>query len=194
MVRAFREFIRAMLTSQGRFRLLFAMFRFCPGEYGKIIRGKLLGRQLGAVGENLQVLEGVFVRNPQNIRCGDNVGIGDFVFLQAGGGLDIGHNVMFGPGAKVWTQNHRFDDPASPVAAQGYDYQKVTIGDDAWIGANAFIMPGAHLPRGCVVSAGAVVAGRTYKEFSILAGNPARVIGFRNADQAVTSQTGEAAS
>jgi acetyltransferase-like isoleucine patch superfamily enzyme len=180
MFRALWKFLCALTTSQGRFRLFWAMFRYCPGEYGMIVRVKLLSKQLGAVGSNLHVLEGVFIRNPQNIRLGNDVGIGDHVYLQAGGEIEIGNDVLLGPGAKIWTQNHRFDAPDTPFRLQGYDYRKVEIGDDVWIGANAFIMPGAHLPKGCIVSAGAVVAGRAYGEYSILAGNPARVIGFRN--------------
>jgi acetyltransferase-like isoleucine patch superfamily enzyme len=180
MFRALSAFLRALTNSQGRFRLLWALFRFCPGDSGMIVRAKLLSRHLGAVGKNLGVLEGVFIRNPQNVRVGDNVAIGDHVFLQAGGGIDIGNDVLLGPGVKIWTQNHRFEDLNTPIRMQGYEYLKVVIGDDVWIGANAFIMPGAHLPKGCIVSAGAVVSGRAYKEYSILAGNPARVIGFRN--------------
>jgi len=38
------------------------------------------------------------------------------------------------------------------------------------------------MPKGCVISAGSIVGAKRYKEFSILAGNPARVIGFRGKD------------
>ena len=181
MFRALREFLRALRTSRGRFRFLFFLIRELPGEYGILLRRRLLHRRFESAGENLQILEGVHIRNIHKIKVGDNVGIGDECFIQAGGGLEIGNDVLLGPGVKVWTQNHRFDNLDVPIRQQGAEYRKVTVGDDVWIGANAFIMPGADLPRGCIVSAGAVVAGRKYKEYAILAGNPARVIGFRNA-------------
>ena len=50
---------------------------------------------------------------------------------------------------------------------------------DCWIGANAFIMPGANLGEGTIVSAGSVVGGKAVPPYKILAGNPARVIGSR---------------
>ncbi len=186
MLRALRLFLREMMNAEGRFRLYFALIRNCPGEYGVVLRRRLLAPHFGSVGENLRVLEGVHFRNIQNIRAGKNFGIGDENFIQAGGGLEVGDNVVFGPGVKIWTQNHRFDDPDLPVLDQGAEYHKVVLGDDVWIGANAFIMPGVHLPHGCVVSAGAVVGTKQYKEYSILAGNPARVIGFRNAVRKAT--------
>ena len=40
-------------------------------------------------------------------------------------------------------------------------------------------MPGVNLPDGVVVSACAVVGIKTYKPYCIIAGNPARVIGYR---------------
>ena len=174
-------FFWAMTSRIGRFRMFWAMFRFCPGDYGMLIRARLLGPQLKSVGTDLTVREGVFIRNPHMIKMGSHVGVGDHVFLQAGGGLEIGDHVILGPGVKIWTQNHQYEDPDTPVRLQGTDYGPVKIDDDVWIGTDTFVMPGAHLQRGCIVAANAVVAGRVYKEFSILAGNPARVIGFRNA-------------
>ena len=53
------------------------------------------------------------------------------------------------------------------------------IEDDVFVASNAFILPGTTLSRGCIVSAGAVVNGKTYRPYSILGGNPARVIGYR---------------
>ena len=99
--------------------------------------------------------------------------------LQAGGGLDIGNDVLIGPGAKIWSINHGFADTAEAIQNQGYDFKKVTLGDGCWVGANAFIMPGTTLGEGCVVSAGAVVSAKNYPPFKIIGGNPARIIGTR---------------
>lgn len=54
-----------------------------------------------------------------------------------------------------------------------------TIGNDVWIGANVTILPGCdRIGDGAVVGAGSVVT-RPVEEFTIVAGNPARVIGER---------------
>lgn len=54
----------------------------------------------------------------------------------------------------------------------------IIIEDDVLIGANSVILPGSHLHRGAVVGAGSVVQGHV-KEYDIVAGAPARVIGRR---------------
>jgi acetyltransferase-like isoleucine patch superfamily enzyme len=51
----------------------------------------------------------------------------------------------------------------------------VVIEDDVWIGFNAIILKGVRIGRGSIVGAGAVVT-RTMPAFSLIAGNPAKVI------------------
>lgn len=179
MLRFMREFWRALRSREGRNLMVFAMVREVPGSYGIAIRALVMSRQFAEAGENVRILEGARIRNPQMIRCGRNLSVGNDATLQAGGGITFGDDVLLGPGVKIWTQNHRSDDVDTPIREQGYEYKAVSIGDDCWIGANAFIMPGVQLPRGCVVAAGSVVGVKAYKEYTILVGNPARAIGFR---------------
>jgi acetyltransferase-like isoleucine patch superfamily enzyme len=110
---------------------------------------------------------------------GQRTGISVNVQIQAAGHVRLGDDVIVGPGVRIWSANHVYKNPDVPINQQGAEYKEVVIEDDTWIGAGAFIMPGTHMGRGCVISAGAVVGGKAYKDFSILAGNPARVIGFR---------------
>lgn len=51
----------------------------------------------------------------------------------------------------------------------------VVIEDDVWIGCKATILKGVRIGRGAIVAAGAVVT-RDVAPFTIVAGNPARVI------------------
>nr|WP_277949180.1 CatB-related O-acetyltransferase [Aeromonas dhakensis] len=53
--------------------------------------------------------------------------------------------------------------------------QKITIGNDVWIGANAIILPGVTIGDGAVVGAGAVVT-RDVPDYAIVVGVPAKVI------------------
>jgi acetyltransferase-like isoleucine patch superfamily enzyme len=53
--------------------------------------------------------------------------------------------------------------------------QPVSIHDDAWIGAGAFVLRGVTVGQGAIVAAGAVVT-KDVPPFSIAAGNPAVVI------------------
>lgn len=51
----------------------------------------------------------------------------------------------------------------------------VTVGDDAWIGSGAIVLPGSEIGHSVVVGAGAVVTGSIPSE-TVVAGVPARVI------------------
>jgi phosphonate metabolism protein (transferase hexapeptide repeat family) len=52
---------------------------------------------------------------------------------------------------------------------------RVTIGPDVWIGHGAILLPGISVGTGAVVGAGAVVT-KNVPDYTIVAGNPARLI------------------
>ncbi len=162
-----------------RFHHINAFLMRIPGHFGMELRGKLLPRYFAAAGEGLLVHEGVRIRGVKRLSVGSRVEIGVDNFIQASGGVTLGNEVMIGPGAKIWSINHVFENPDLPIRDQGYNQEDVTIGDGVWIGANAFIMPGVRIPEGCVVSACAVVAKKKYPPYALIAGSPARVIGNR---------------
>jgi len=68
---------------------------------------------------------------------------------------------------------HSFDDLDTPVQHQGGRLEKITIGQDTWIGNGSIIM--ANIGRKCIVGAGSVVT-RDVEDFSVVAGNPAKLI------------------
>ncbi len=167
------------LTGQSRYQHFQAFYSLIPSYIGQQLRLRFYRKWLKAMGPEAKFHDKVYIRNPGKFSMGNRCHIGYGVRIQAGGGLTFGDCVLLGPGVSIWTSNHTFADPDIPITDQGQEFKPVTIEDDVWLGANSFIMPGTHLGRGCVVSAGAVVGGKRYKDYSILAGNPARVIGFR---------------
>lgn len=176
-------------TSRSRLRILLAVVRDIPGDGGKALRRMLLARHFSSCGKNVVIHEGVRVRNIHRITLADGAEIGVDCFMQGGGGITIGRDAMLGPGVKIWSVNHRFDDPGRAIRDQGYDYAAVTIGDGCWLGLNVVVLPGVELPEGCVVSAGSVVGIKRYPPYSIIAGFPARVIGNRR--EPATGPAGE---
>ncbi|PID81398.1 acetyltransferase [bacterium DOLZORAL124_64_63] len=163
----------------GRFNFCCWFWREYPGVAGQIIRAKVLLPYFARAGKGVIIHEGVRFRTVHKLAVGDDCELGVDSFLQAGGGITLGDRVMLGPGVKIWSVNHVFRELDVPINEQGFDEEPVRIGDDCWLGANVFVFPGVDLPRGCVVSAGSVVAKKRYPEYAILAGYPARVIGNR---------------
>jgi len=169
----------AMRDRTGRMHLRYELARNLPGDYGFALRARILRPHLGSVGKHVRVHVGVRIRNHHTLMLGENVTLGVDNFIQAAGGVTIGDASLLGPGVKVWSTNHVFEDPDRPIREQGAEYKPVVIGGDCWLGSNAFIMPGTELGDGCIVSAGSVVGAKKYPPYSILMGNPARVIGNR---------------
>lgn len=170
-----------LLDPRERTSYLYAFIWQIPGLFGNLLRARYLAPRMKKAGANLQVMAGCRFRSLENLEVGDNVDIGFDNFIQARGGLRIGNNVSTAPGVKIWSVNHGYSDPQTRVVEQDQVDKPVVIGDNVFIGSNAFVLPGTSLPEGCVVSAGAVVSAKPYRPYSILAGNPARVIGYRGA-------------
>lgn len=84
--------------------------------------------------------------------------------------IEIGNNVVFAP--QVYLLAH----DTSAKQSTGYvRVGKLEIGDNCFIGARAFIMPGVKLGKNCIVGAASVVT-KSFPENSVIAGNPARYI------------------
>jgi acetyltransferase-like isoleucine patch superfamily enzyme len=150
-----------------------------PGIFGNMLRARYVIPRLKRCGHSLTVMAGCRFRSIEHLEVGDNVTVGYDDFLQARGGLTIGNNVIIGPGVRIWSVNHRYDDPDAPVYDQGHDAKPVRLADNVFVGAASFILPGAVLNEGCIVVAGTVVSGKEYPSYAIIAGNPARIIGYR---------------
>ena len=149
-----------------------------PVGPGVWLRARCLPYYLDAMGENTVIQHGFRITNPERVRVGANCNFGQGVFITGGGGVLIGNWVGFGPDVKIWSVNHRFDDPDQPWLLQGSIEKKVVIEDDVWLAANVFVMPGVTIERGAIVSAGSVV-NKSVPAYSLFAGNPGRVIGWR---------------
>lgn len=121
---------------------------------------------------------------------GANSGIGQFGFIGCGGGVSIGDNVIMGQYVSFHTENHNVEDVDRPIIAQGVRRAPVVVEDDVWVGVKATFLSGAHVGRGCVVAAGAVVRG-DLPPYSIVGGVPARIIGTRKPGDPVPAMATE---
>jgi acetyltransferase-like isoleucine patch superfamily enzyme len=164
-----------------------------PGYVGEGLRRLMFRRALKQLGPKVVFQPGFRVTNPELVAIGSNCNFAHGVFITGGGGVTIGDWVGFGPDTKIWSVNHRFDDPDRPWMLQGWDKKPVVIEDDVWLGANVFVMPGVTIGRGAIVSAGAVV-GKSVPQYALVCGNPGRVIGWRKKPESADSRADAKAS
>jgi len=102
---------------------------------------------------------------------GTIIGMGNVII----GPVTIGNDVMLAQNIVVSGLNHHYQDVTISPAMQKFDRKQITISDDCWIGANSVIVAGVTIGKHCVVGAGSVVT-KDVPEFSVVVGNPAKVI------------------
>lgn len=75
-------------------------------------------------------------------------------------------------------------DMEAPDAADMPFKGDTVIGNDVWIGQNAVILPGAHIGDGAIIGANSVIGDRV-APYSIVIGNPARILRKRFDDELI---------
>ena len=73
--------------------------------------------------------------------------------------ITIGDDCIFGENVKIYDNNHIFKYEGIPVSQQGFKAEKLTIGNNCWIGTGCIIIKGARIGDGCVIAAGQVING-----------------------------------
>lgn len=133
------------------------------------------------MGSNIRVHSTASIRNPQNIYIGNNSHINFECCIWCGekSHIYLGENLLMGPHVKIFSTNHG-TKKEKPMMFQNMVEDDVVIGDDCWLGSNVVILKGVHIPKGCIIAAGAVVTGSLNEEYTVYGGIPARPIGKRS--------------
>lgn len=108
--------------------------------------------------------------------------------------LIIGKFCAIAPGVKFIMNgaNHQMKGVSTyPFSLMGHGWEKVmpnlnelpnkgdtVVGNDVWIGYEAFILPGVHIGDGAIIAAKSVVV-KDVAPYTIVGGNPAKVIRTR---------------
>jgi len=112
------------------------------------------------------------------LKVGNNSSIGPYSYIGCSGYIEIGDNVMMSPRVSIYSENHNFSETDRPMIEQGVTRSFVIIEDDCWIAANAVILAGVTVGKGSVIAAGSIVT-KDVPPYSIVGGNPARIIKSR---------------
>ncbi len=123
------------------------------------------------------------------VEVGMYSGCGGFSPLLFSRGVKIGRYTTITETVRAFTANHPintksshalFYNPSLKVVSKFLiSHKKLYIGNDVFIGHNAIILPSVNsIGDGSYIGAGAVVT-KDAPPYSILAGNPAKIIGYR---------------
>jgi acetyltransferase-like isoleucine patch superfamily enzyme len=112
---------------------------------------------------------------------GQNLDVGDFVFLNRGvfidskGGVSIGNSVGIAEDVRIFTHSH------SEASHINREYRPVTIREYAKIYTGAMILPGVTIGEQAIVAAHAVVT-KDVPANMVVAGTPAQVVRERKTE------------
>ena len=161
--------------------------------------------RLGEVGNHFHVTGKIELNNPQCVSIGNNVGIGKGTFLGPviqyagiqyspqiiiGDGtwvgkncsiaaiskVEIGKHVLFAGHVHITDHSHGYEDISLPISPQRLLCKgPIIIEDNCWLGFSCEILSGVHIGKHSVVAARSVVT-KDVPSYSIVAGNPARIV------------------
>jgi putative colanic acid biosynthesis acetyltransferase WcaF len=127
------------------------------------------------IGKHVLIRPGVRVTYPWYLTIGDYVWIGDNVTIYSVAEIAIGSHSVISQEAYLCAGTHDYRD-----VSFGFVSAPISIAGECWIAARAFVGPGVEIGHASVVGAGSIVM-KSVGAGTIVAGNPAKLVGRRTA-------------
>jgi acetyltransferase-like isoleucine patch superfamily enzyme len=114
------------------------------------------------------------------VSFGSECAISSFDHFSTGeGDIVVGDYVRFAPSCTIVGGTKEVSDRSKLIVDQPEVHPNgIIIGDDVLVGAGSVILPATKIGRGAVIGAGSVVNG-DIPDYAIVAGAPAKIIGYR---------------
>jgi acetyltransferase-like isoleucine patch superfamily enzyme len=180
-------------------RLIYHISRLLHALY----KPRMLALRTNFQGEratHVRIGSSTFIDAPKNLRLGNHVYIGHFNFIEAGQGITIGEGCQITSHVTLTTHSShdriRYEGAAygNLKSNVGLHEGPIEIGAFTFVGPSSVIMPGTLIGKGCIVQAHSYVRG-TFADFSIIGGNPAKVLGsVQSRDEKVLAEHPELSS
>jgi acetyltransferase-like isoleucine patch superfamily enzyme len=136
-----------------------------------VARGAQVLTSFLRLGDDSWIAAGAIVRG--HVSIGNWCSVNPYAHIA--GRVRIGNGVRIAGLASIYGFNHSFGRTDIPIHAQGHTEKGVVINDGCWIGANVLVVDGVNIGAHCVVAGGAVVT-QDVPEYSVIGGNPARIL------------------
>lgn len=137
--------------------------------------------EFGYFGNNASLGVPADLKNPKNIYLYDFARIGrrSTIMTMGESKFIMKRGCLTAEGLVVVTSNHHQKIGAFLSGGnEDNHYRDVIVEEDVWIGINVTLLSGAHIGRGAIIGAGAVVRGEV-PPYAVVIGNPAQVIKFK---------------
>lgn len=138
-------------------------------------------------GKNVHVQWNVEIFSPnKNVIIGNNVGINSGTVIISD--LELGNDVLIAPRCGFINRGEHTYDICGQTVFCGPRARSeiIVIKDDVWIGYGSTVLGGLTIGEGSIVAAGSIVI-HNVPEYSIVAGNPAKLIKMRfNREEIIT--------
>lgn len=153
----------------------------------KQLKRRLFVGRTVSVGANFHLGILSYVSAARTLTIGDDVYIGKFCSIQCSGTIGDGVLIANNVGI-VGRDDHDIGAVGTPIRLAPWigntdrladdPRNRISIGDDVWIGFGAIVLSGISVGRGAIIAAGSVVT-RDVPAYAVMAGNPARAVGQR---------------
>jgi putative colanic acid biosynthesis acetyltransferase WcaF len=132
---------------------------------------RMLLRLFGArVGSDVRIRPSVSIEIPWNLEIADGAVIGDSAILYALGKIRIGRDAVISQYAHLCAGTHDYNSRRFPLVRM-----PITIGNEAWVAADAFVGPGVTVGDRAVVGARSTVV-KDVPANQVVVGSPAKYV------------------
>jgi putative colanic acid biosynthesis acetyltransferase WcaF len=146
-----------------------------PLNFLKCFLLKLFGARIG---KGVVIKPNVNIKYPWRLRIADYVWIGEEVWIDNLGNIELQSHVCLSQGCLLICGNHNFKKSTFDLMVGD-----ITLEEGVWIGVRAIVGPGVRAGNHAVLEAGSV-AGKNLDAMTIYRGNPAQPVKKRIIDGA----------
>jgi acetyltransferase-like isoleucine patch superfamily enzyme len=114
---------------------------------------KLLIKQNCRVRDNFQI----YIGNNGALSIDENCFFNNNCSISCLSEIEIGNNNQFGEGVLIYDHNHNYKDKTQLISNQGYNFGRIKIGNNCWIGSHVIILKDVVIGDNVVIGAGCVI-------------------------------------